>query len=288
MELQGKSPETIRTYRNATVLFLNRVGDGYSDPVKINRYLVGMRNRGASMPTLRLHFYAIKWLLKTMGVSLPHDLLVKPAAKYGQKYSPCKRAFTYDEVSKIIQAANRILVAPGGCSFGVTVEEIARLALSTVFGFRVGEIASITRANFGSDGTLHIQTEKRGEERKHLLPENFSWVRESLKNCVSACSVRHLHRFFKLLLVLAGFELQDYSRYSFHAVRAAVVTGLHEAGCDAVDITLFMGWKRMPARVSPMLREYINPDIETLHERIYSRHPFIGMWKADSYAERQT
>lgn len=153
----------------------------------------------------------------------------------------------------------------------------AFIALSTTYGFRLGELASLDCLNIDlKERRLTIQTEKKGIMRVHSIPQHiFVFLKEYPFPKIGKSQLDFM---LKRALALVGIEREKGT--GFHAIRRSLITQLFERGIPIWDIFKFFGWRNtefwgLPRM--PML--YYHPEQASLDERIFRVHPFLGLWR---------
>jgi len=156
--------------------------------------------------------------------------------------------------------------------------ERAYLALSTTYGFRRSELASLSQDNFNHQ--LVVATVKRGRVRVHSIPNEIRDI--VLKYEFHPIEVSWLSRIFQRILRDAG--LDPMPGYGFHSIRSSLITQLLLANVNPVVISKWMGWKTLPSEmvqmgVSRMLEVYARPEFEEADELVMAHHPFLPFWR---------
>jgi len=153
--------------------------------------------------------------------------------------------------------------------------ETAYLALSTTYGFRRAELASLSKENFNHH--LVVATVKKGRVRVHSIPEE-------IKDIVLGYPFRPideswLSRIFQR--IFRDVELEHQPGYGWHSIRSSLVSQLSLRGVSDSIITKFMGWKVMPTGVgvAKVLGTYVRPPEEEVDKKIFESHPFLPLWR---------
>ena len=256
-ELYSRKKETISSFKTCCRKFLSEVGvrDSYSKEELVN-FFQALKEKGYSDYTLRLSFYAIKALLKANGIAWPLGSNVPRLEE------TLPETWPKNKVKKLIFAVKER---------GDNLHKFI-LALSTVYGLRRGEVASVKEGDINlEEGEILIRTEKGGEMRKHIIPDEIkSYLDFDIKKMPSKECV---NRQFKLMCQLAKIERRK--RENLHIIRASLVTELIEAGVPEIIVEKFMRWKT----TSKMVRRYHRPKMENVDIEIFSNHPYLEFWK---------
>jgi len=156
--------------------------------------------------------------------------------------------------------------------------ERAYLALSTTYGFRRSELASLSKDNFNHQ-LVTVATVKKGRVRVHSIPNEIRDVVLGYK--FHPIEKSWLSRIFQRILRDAG--LDPMPGYGFHSIRSSLITQLLLANVNPVVISKWMGWKTLPSEmvqlgVSRMLEVYARPSEMETDSIIYSAHPYLSLW----------
>jgi len=205
----------------------------------------------------------VYYILKKLFLANHWEWDIKKPPEKGEVLPP---TLDYDTISYLILA--RELLDP---------RQRAYLALSTVYGFRRAELASLSKNNFNHQ--LVVATVKRGRVRVHSIPDEIRDV--VLGYEFHRIDPSWLSRIFQRILRDAG--LDPMPGYGFHSIRSSLITQLILAGVNPVVISKWMGWKTLPSEmtqlgVSRMLEVYGRPEVEEADEIIFSFHPWLKLW----------
>lgn len=255
----GREPTTIRKYLEVASGFLNEVALSPGEPLTSMdalRYL-GRRRENYKTSSRQVYHYALKALFKSMGLTWD---LPGPKSTYEELDQP---VLSREQVSQMIQTMKdhpeRKLPA--------------YLAIATTFGPRVSELAAI-EAKHVENGTLIIQTRKRGMPRRHQIPEAIG---PYLQVHWRKVSVDSMYLLFKQMLYETFGELESFHGYGWHSIRRAVVTELLQEGLDIMLLYKFMRWKPIGMLVLPMT--YNRLEDPATDEQVFEKHPFLKMWE---------
>lgn len=161
--------------------------------------------------------------------------------------------------------------------------DVGYLALSTTYGLRRGEMASMRQENF-ANGRMSVQTLKHGMFRDHMLPREISpYVRAVQRLDPSQVSIS-----FQRMCRAAYLETEP--RAGFHSIRRALITELLK-DCSPVAVSVFLGWKRpkffataaeeemLSPLVASVMGTYARMTTRDVDEEIFGKHPFLHLWR---------
>lgn len=154
-----------------------------------------------------------------------------------------------------------------------TVQQVAFLAVATIYGPRREELARLRADNFTED-TISFPTVKGGEIRNHGLPAEiqqhvhaYGWPE---------ISVWATGQLFKQLSRDADYPVQN--GFNWHAIRRGLITGLGSARTNPIAIQQFMGWRQPRYAELTMQSVYTNWSPDEIDAMIYENHPFLEAW----------
>ena len=216
---------------------------------------------------------AVAELLKA--ISLPG-----PRWNVGKRYLPraqadeiSKPAMRFEEIESIVTAAR---------SGRLDKPEAAFVALSSVYGYRSGEIAAVRREDLSyRHGTIFVNTEKGGERRQQMLiPELLPVLKKydwdfgfsSWKMCAM----------FKAICQKAGVENAYYKNW--HSFRRYLETAVRDSlACDpalardAHQITkIFFRYRLVSS--SEMPDRYYSMDSLQADKLALEHNPVVPLW----------
>ena len=248
------SPHTIRDTLGQAGAFIAQskgVGREY-----LIGYMDGLVSRGLKprsiitiMSRLRALYHANGWswplLPRDMHLGLPD------AGPGGPALSP-------DEIRQLI------LGAKGGGRL-----DVVAMALSTTWGFRPAEMATILSS--GLDGrAISVQTSKLGRRREHTIPVVLA---SALTFRGRERTTDGLHKAFERLMCAHVRDTR--TGEGWHSVRRSLVTGLLEAGLREAALHKWMGWQY---KGQDIVDRYYRPDPAKLDAEVYALHPFLPFW----------
>ena len=151
-------------------------------------------------------------------------------------------------------------------------EQLFYLAVSTTYGLRRAELASLTRDNLIEKGTvLSFPTVKGGAHRTHVIPEQ---IYGKLKFPKESIGIDKVGMIFKDIIASAGQEAPQGA--GWHAIRRSLISEL-SLKCPAAVIVGFMGWQSGPG--SRTFYTYSNPDFRDVDMEVVKHHPFLKFWE---------
>jgi integrase len=208
---------------------------------------------------------AVAQLLKAISLPAPNWNLGKRAApKVSQQDTP---TMSDADLKVMIYAAHHD---------GFKPHEKAYLALSSIYGLRRGELASVRAEHINYDqGTIWMDTEKGGDKRNQALcPEIVPVLREY--DFSKEYSDFEMSRLWWVIEDKAGLEHRI--NRNWHSMRRYVVTALRDVwGEDSIQVKLFTRWKLAS---SPEISDrYYHKDPIESDRQVLARHPVVELWR---------
>lgn len=170
----------------------------------------------------------------------------------------------------------------------LTSKQAFYLAVSTVYGCRRGELASLTRKDIDIKNRLiYIATKKHGRERYHIIPEPVVPYIEKYVSRLTPVNDKYMERTFRQIEDAISFPHVD--GVGWHSIRRCLDRELLHAGLPEDVVSDFLRWKRsvtnMPqryARGTVIGRENKAESISVLDrnvdETVFKVHPFLSYW----------
>jgi len=255
-ELYSRKKETRSTFKSYCHKFFNIVGvkDTYEREDFIN-FFENLEKKKYSGNSIRCSFYALKALFRANEMSWP---MGKNVPRVEETFP---EIWEKEKIESLIQAVREK---------GDSIQQFL-LSLSTTYGLRRGEMARMKKEDIDPEkGEIAIKTEKMGEWRKHIVPDEIkSYLAIDSRKIPSSSSVNVE---FWRMCQLAGIKRK--TRENFHIIRASLVTELIEAGVPEITVDKFMRWKR-----GGMVRRYHRPKMEAVDEAIFEAHPYLIYWR---------
>lgn len=176
-------------------------------------------------------------------------------------------AFTPGEIDKLIYWA----------VLKVRPDIVLRLAIATIYGTRVGELASLSTQHINLDHqnpTIMIPTEKKGRRVPQPIPtELVPLFSIPLKPTKSYLIQRHLKR----LCRKAGVPTPH--RTGIHSIRRSVITALYShTDLKELSIRRFLCWAEGGYGMEVMPR-YVKTPVSVTDAEVITKHPYVAMWK---------
>lgn len=268
-----RAPGTISSYMSTARIFLTWLGDRIPPSDKdLRRFFLAREEQGILPRSRATHFQQLKKLYDANGWPWPFKKEDKPTAE-AEPFAP---AFTQDEVLQLIAARDRY-----------TPQENFYLAIAIAYGPRVEELSRI-RARDIRDGTLLIKTAKKGQQRKHLVPEEISPVVSSWKP--RERHVRAISYSFQRIMEKSGLGKRP--GWGFHSIRRTLLTllviNLAKNDYPLSMAAEYLRWSKktigMAFLGSPMAGVYAHPEVLSedpfeLDKVIFSVHPFLPAYR---------
>jgi|GEM_PF-3676961 len=150
-----------------------------------------------------------------------------------------------------------------------------RLALSTIYGCRVGEIANMDSSNINlEEMTVAIPTEKKGQRKPQPIPET---LRPLFSVPLKKCAAISVNDGLKSLCRSCNIPWQK--GMGTHSIRRAVVTALYQdTDVKELHIKRFMRWSEK-GRGTGVMNRYIRVPVEVTDAEVLERHPFVKIWE---------
>lgn len=205
-------------------------------------------------------------LFRMNGLKLPVKL-PKSSARGRMITMEDRIKFEHGEVLHLIQTA-KASKDPKLCAY---------MALSSIYGLRVSEIASIEKKDIHpGKKTILIRTKKGGVPTEHKVPDQIAPFLFHFD--FPPVQTYQLNELFKELALKAGIEVPP--RKSWHAVRHGVVTACQslrdEEGRRNLDDDTIFRFFRWAGGTT--MNIYVTPDSGDVDLRIFKHHPFLQCW----------
>jgi len=239
-------------------------------------YLRDLEAQGMKPGTVDQVYRTVRAFYRRLGL--------EPPRVPGHRYDPqdsSRPALDGEAISRLIGAARSGLVLP---------QHVGYLALSTVYGLRATEMASVLDQDVDRDGErIYIRTAKGGTARwtwlppevARVLPEHWPMAEES-----------HVEASFGRIWDVA-MDAEKPRGVAWHAVRRALVRDLRGAGVDASDVERFLRWSSGGSKRMVSLYERPNELVGVSGEKekvvvaegtreadsdVWAKHPYISLW----------
>lgn len=257
LNYKGCRRETIESYCRTASHFLKHANNNPPVREDAKNYILKLKKEGKKPTYLRFVYYALKGFYKVTG----REFLSSPPKLPDESIDA--PAFSKDEIVNIIKSTKD----------KGSIQEKAFLSVSTTWGLRREEIIKIKPEDI-KDNRVLIHTRKGGLDRKHSIPKEIKYFIYDYdwKDRVSQSRINNL---FNIVLHKAGFDLNNYNGYSFHAIRRALVTELIMGGIIGKKVHHYLRWKAGQS----MVDRYAKLPDKDIEEEIYKKHPFLPVWK---------
>lgn len=156
----------------------------------------------------------------------------------------------------------------------LALDELAFLALSTIYGLRREELKRIQKADIDyKNGTIFIRTCKHGDERTHILPKQITEVLKQ-HNFDKEYTPNMLSWIWHSIEKKSGLPHKYGS--GWHSIRRYLDTVLLEkAGLE--NTAIFLRWQISRSSFMPL--HYISKDTKQVDEEVFEVHPVLPLWE---------
>ncbi len=252
---------------------------GQPTDAHLKRYVEEMEREGYASSTIDRHQRQIRAFYNALRIDPPH-----PQWKHDKNKERRPVAST-----RLVEAM--IEAAKAG---NLTAYETAYLAISTTYGARRGEIASLAGDRLDLEARrIYLLTEKGGVRRWQHIPDaiapylDIEWE-ERDPDSVSAA--------YASILSFFGVKRSPKDRYGWHMIRRALLRDLKRSGVSDDDAKRFIRWSLQEEREEGggELKTYLNPshelDLDGEHSAreehtpemedagAFARHPYVRLW----------
>jgi hypothetical protein len=265
---------TLYRYPRVIESFIDYVGvkEQYTRSDAI-RFLNHILNSGLSKNYARWSAYILKQFYESLGIEFPLKSKELPQIEPGDVNAP---VFNPEYVKSLVKAVK---------NKGTPMMR-AYLSLSTTFGLRREELASLTNDSFSNQGgfvddlkkaagvrDIIIRTVKGGEIRRFVVPDE-------IRPFVDGYNFHKVHpqtmtNLIKRIQFISGLKHEQGD--GWHGIRRSLVTGLMSNGVPPSHVFSFMGWK-LTSQFG-IMGTYTRPDPKEVEELVYEKHPFLGLWR---------
>jgi len=266
VEILTRLDDALKRKKSARGAYLGAVTDFLgTSPQSLNEeavlsYLDKREKAGDKPGTLKLRFYALKYLFKLYSVDWTLTETEVFSTRERRQRFP-QPWFRKEEVIDIITKARK------ACN----PQELAMLAISTTYGCRRSELADIRADDLDFEAkTITIYARKGGRVATQLLPGEI--IPYLTNYDFEKLSALRLSQMFNKIMERTGTKGKE--GYGWHSFRRSVATELKNAGVDEGDIFSFMRWS-----TGSILATYIQTEPEQNKEKIFKKHPFIQLWR---------
>jgi len=183
------------------------------------------------------------------------------------RYEQTRPIMSLHEIEKLIKKAKQV------CNN----EELAKLAVSTVYGLRRAEIRLITKEDINPvKNTINIKTRKKGRYRTHLIPEEirdyvywYEWDKIVSDNQTSVI--------FRGIFKKCGMYQDGFGP---HTIRRSLATqlGMKMGGMDREKLKHFLRWKDRYEDILALYQQF-DKESESIDKEVFQVHPFLPFWR---------
>ncbi|PIZ53851.1 hypothetical protein COY26_00735 [Candidatus Woesearchaeota archaeon CG_4_10_14_0_2_um_filter_33_10] len=245
-------------YLSSISIYSTFIGDKEPTIDNVLLFIQYLKNKNYSISSINRHMFAIKKFFIANKFLWDEDIKSQPINLY-ETDTP---TISIDNVQKVITAIRQI----GSDS------DKAYLALSTIYGLRLSEMAALTIKDIQKNkNTIHIRTLKGGIERDHVIPPEIDFIKDYSLEEQSTGVISVL---FSKICLLAGYNKMP--NEGWHSIRRALVSGLYINEVAEPQINLFLRW----APQSIARRYYVqglNPIVSD--KLVFQKHPFLEFWR---------
>jgi len=269
VEILTRLDDALKRKKSARSAYLWAVTDFLgTSPKDLNEeavlsYLDKREKAGDKPQTLKMRFYALKYLFKLYRAewTLTENEVFSTRERRQKFPQPW---FRKEEAIDIITKAREV------CG----PQDLVMLAISTIYGCRRSELADIRKDDLDFDAkTITIYARKGGRVATQLLPDEI--IPYLSKYDFPEVSEQRLSQIFNRILEKT---IGPKKGYGWHSFRRSVATELRNAGVDESDIYSFQRWS-----TGSILGTYIQTDPKQNQEKIFPKHPFIKCWGGDGF-----
>ncbi len=259
---RGKTAGCAQHWRTWTERFEGVCGAkaAYTRDDVIN-YLAWCREQGFSQLSIETMLRPIRLIAQIQGWQFPKLSMRK--ARDSEIYRPM---LSKEEMAKAISVGRE------GALIG---EELALLALSTIYGLRREEMASPNEPTIDVvGGVIRVNTAKGGEVTTHLIPDEIKPYLSEYKPFSYGYTAVQFRDIMDRVGVKYGW------RYGWHTIRRTLVTELLLSEVSSVTVHRFMRWSdgSLKGNFGVMLM-YAKKDQSRIDCEIFKVHPFLRYWK---------
>ena len=260
--LRGRKKETKSVYQSEIAHFIRFTRNKKTpDEWDIRKFLNYLEDKNYSRSYQRNCWYALKKYFKANEFQWTLEINEYPKL---ERAKIKKITLSKEQVVKMIEAVKLD---------GSQIEKVF-LALCSTYGIRKSEFCSLKEADIDRNSNiLHIQTKKGGEERYHLIPKE---IRDYIYPWNFDTNISDSKVYLIFNSILAKSKIRKIEGMGIHAIRRGLFTELASTDLPTLRISNFGRWKD---RNIGMLAEYDNPDYKKVDKLIFSRHPFLELWK---------
>jgi len=251
---RGKRRHTALQWGSHVDRFVALCGDkAQYDRTDVVNFVGSLRAGGMKQTTIIVTLRAIRLLSQIQKWDMPK--LSMPKVKTEDIHRPL---FTAQQIKQLIKRAKEV------CSD----QDLAYLALATVYGLRREEISTV---EIGA--TLRVKTAKGGSTVCHLIPEGLRSILQNYK----PMTIHRLSEEITRIIIATGAT--KVPRSGWHSIRRSLATELIMCDVSMLNILRFMRWSDASmTRELGMLSVYAKKDQERIDLEVFRIHPFLNDW----------
>jgi integrase len=258
---RGRKEATARQWRDFADKFASCCGVkkvyGREDVIE---FLAQLRREGYKQSSIDVMIRPVRLLAQIQRWPGGFPRLAMSKVRVGDVERPF---LNHDEVCEMIRRAKMF------CNR----RELAYLALSTTYGLRRAELASLEIC----DGEVTVDTVKGGVVTTHIIPDEIKPYIGGYR----CADIRYVSLMFRRICEKVGYDFEG-RNYGWHAIRRALATELVEVEMrmSVLNIIRFMRWSDDAVRGEfGMLVVYAQRDQAKIDRSIFKVHPFLGSWR---------
>ena len=244
----------------------------WEDRGLINQYLRYLTDQGYKPKTISNLYGAVQMLFKMLDLRWPMPKKAAPKVEWRDLSKP---TLELEQVAKMIQVAK-------DKGSKLTNEEVAYLALSTIYAMRAIELARVADEDINyEEGIIYIKTAKGGEKRDQLLaPEIVPYLKRHkfgksyVETYGEGNSRLKMRQIYLSIEKKAGIGHVD--GYGWHSIRRAVENVLVPWNKTVAHI--FTRW----SSTGDIALDYVTERFKFDQEVFDGPHPFLPMWRGVS------
>lgn len=244
----------------------------------VEHYLSYLSDEGYSDGSIDFYWRVIRRLFHVAQVPWPFERHDNPVIN---EMNVMALALPIETIQTMIQAQKE---------GKLTLHNSFYLALSTTYGMRDAEMASLTPSHFDLNNQLiYVETAKHGRQRYHLIPDEIYPIMLEIVPHLPPANRFQVIRHFYAVEKASG--LQHTPDTGWHSIRRSLDHYLLKAGLDAASLRTYMRWKRDRADMAMGYAQVrfagqggghvsMSASDADQDRQIYeSYHPFLRFWR---------
>ncbi|MDI6780819.1 MAG: site-specific integrase [bacterium] len=250
--------QTKSSYISAISLFVRLIGEDNFTMDGVRGFIAELEKKKYSESSINLYLAAVRKFFNVNGIVWDNSV----KSKHVNLYNTNTPSLSIDNVRDIIHITKQ----------RGNLADMSYLALSTIYGLRCGELASITRKDIRGN-VLHVKPLKKNVERDHLIPDEISFICEYP---FEEQSLSAMNLLFTKICLYAGYKKKHCE--GWHSPRRSLIEGLYESGIIPVYINFFIRWSPQNIGQRYVIQAKSNNPI-TADRLIFEKHPFLPFWR---------